>query len=86
MNYLLPALFLLTAATGTSVALTRTPRRQVMAISVNGLVLALLFMALQAPDVAFSELIVGTVATPLLILVALASMRMDRSPEGSDKE
>ena len=80
MNYLLGVLFLLTAVTGTSVALTRTPRRQVMAIGANGLVLTLLFMALQAPDVAFSELIVGAVATPLLFLVALASMRMDRSP------
>jgi uncharacterized MnhB-related membrane protein len=83
MNYLLPMLFLLTAVAGTSVVLTRTPRRQVMAIAANGLVLALLFMALQAPDVAFSELAVGTVATPLLFLVALASMRMDRSPDES---
>ena len=34
--------------------------RQVMAMAANGLVLAALFMALQAPDVAFSELAVGT--------------------------
>ena len=86
MNYLLPALFLLTAVTGTGVAVTRTPRRQVMAMAANGLVLALLFMALQAPDVAFSELTVGAVATPLMFLVALASMRMDRSPDEPDKK
>jgi energy-converting hydrogenase B subunit D len=86
VNYLLPVLFLLAAATGTSVVLTRTPRRQVMAIAANGLVLALLFMALQAPDVALSELTVGTVATPLLFLVALASMRMDRGPDKSSKK
>lgn len=86
MNYLLPVLFLLAAATGTGVVLTRTPRRQVMAIAANGLVLALLFMALQAPDVALSELTVGTVATPLLFLVTLANMRMDRSPGGPGKE
>lgn len=86
MSVLITLLFLLTAATGTGVALSRTPRRQVMAMAVNGLVLALLFMALQAPDVAFSELTVGTVALPLLFLVVLASIRMDRRPSRSDDE
>jgi uncharacterized MnhB-related membrane protein len=80
MSLLISLLFLLTAVTGTGVALTRTPRRQVMAMAVNGLVLALLFMALQAPDVTFAELAVGTAALPLLFLVVLASMGMDRSP------
>jgi energy-converting hydrogenase B subunit D len=86
MSLLITLLFLLTAATGAGVVLSRTPRRQVMAMAVNGLVLTLLFMALQAPDVAFSEITVGTVALPLLFLVVLASIRMDRSPHGSDKE
>lgn len=86
MRLLVPLLFLLAAASGTGVALSRTPRRQVMAMAANGLVLSLLFMALQAPDVAFSELTVGTVALPLLFLVVLASIRMDRSPRGPDKE
>jgi energy-converting hydrogenase B subunit D len=45
MSLLVTLLFLLAAATGTGVALSRTPRRQVMAMAVNGLVLALLFMA-----------------------------------------
>jgi energy-converting hydrogenase B subunit D len=80
MSLLVTLLFLLAAATGTGVALSRTPRRQVMAMAVNGLVLALLFMALQAPDVTFAELAVGTAAVPLLFLVVLASMGMDRSP------
>lgn len=86
MNALLTVLFLLTALTGSGVALTRTPRRQVMAMAANGLVLALLFMALQAPDVAFSELTVGTAALPLLFLVILASIRMDRSPRDGNKQ
>jgi energy-converting hydrogenase B subunit D len=79
MSLLVTLLFLLAAASGTGVALTRTPRRQVMAMAVNSLVLALLFMALQAPDVTFAELAVGTAAVPLLFLVVLASMGMDRS-------
>ncbi|HYZ21558.1 MAG TPA: DUF4040 domain-containing protein [Rhodopila sp.] len=79
MTVLLWMLLLMTAAAGTGVVLTREPRRQVLAIAANGLVLTLLFSALQAPDVAFSELAVGTVALPLLFLVALTSIRTDRT-------
>jgi uncharacterized MnhB-related membrane protein len=78
MSVLLAMLFVLVAVSGTGVVLSRTPRRQVLAMAVNGLVLALLFMALQAPDVAFSELVVGAAALPLLFLVVLASIKMDR--------
>ena len=86
MNILLPILLLLVATAGTGVVLTREPRRQVLAIAANGFVLALLFMALQAPDVAFAEIAVGAAATPLLFLVTLASMRMihDISPKDDD--
>lgn len=81
MTILVPLLLVLTAISGGGVALSRNPRRQVLAMSANGLVLAVLFMALQAPDVAFSELTVGMVALPLLFLVVLSSVRMDRHPE-----
>jgi energy-converting hydrogenase B subunit D len=77
MSLLIGLLFLLVAATGTTVALSRVPRRQVMAMAANGLALALLFMALQAPDVAFAELAVGTAVLPLLFLIVLASVRSD---------
>jgi len=86
MSVLIPLLLLLTAATGSAVVLTRSPRRQVMAMAANGLVLTLLFMALQAPDVAFSELTVGTVALPLLFLVVLASIHIDHRPNPPDSE
>ncbi len=78
MKLLLPLLLLLAALGGTGVVLSREPRRQVFALAANGLVLTLLFLALQAPDVALSELAVGTAATPLLFLVALAAVRMTR--------
>ena len=84
MSLLLGLLFVLAAVSGTGVALSRTPRRQVLAMAVNGMVLALLFMALQAPDVAFAEVAVGTAALPLLFLVVLASIKMDCSPPGGD--
>ena len=79
MKVLLPLLFVLVAIGGGGVVLTRNPRRQVLAIAANGFVLTLLFMALQAPDVAFAEIAVGAAATPLLFLVTLASMRMTRA-------
>lgn len=78
MTILLAVVLLLAALTGSGVVLSRDPRRQVFALAVNGTVLALLFFALQAPDVALSELAVGTAATPLLFLVTLAAIRINR--------
>jgi uncharacterized MnhB-related membrane protein len=75
---LLWMLLLLTALAGAGVVFSREPRQQVLALAGNGLALTLLFVTLQAPDVAFSELAVGTVALPLLFLVALTSIRTDR--------
>ena len=79
MTILIAALLLLVAATGTGVVLSRDPRRQVFAIAGNGLALSVLFFVLQAPDVALSEIVVGTAATPLLFLTALVAIRIDRS-------
>lgn len=75
MNVLLAVLFLLAGFAGTLVVLSREPRQQIFALAANGVVLTLLFFALQAPDVALSELAVGTAATPLLFLIALAAAR-----------
>jgi len=85
VTVLLAILLLLTAMSGAGVVLSRTPRRQVMAMAANDLVLSLLFMALQAPDVAFAEIAVGTVALPLLFLVVMASVKMDRKPDGDGR-
>ena len=65
----------LVAAGATAVVLTRRPVRQVIVLSAYGLMLALLFMVFQAPDVTLSELTVGAVTLPLLLLLALAKVR-----------
>jgi uncharacterized MnhB-related membrane protein len=78
MSALLAAAFLLAAAAGTGVVLSRRPRRQALAIAANGLALSVLFMALQAPDVAYSEIAVGTAVVPLMIMAALVSIETDR--------
>jgi energy-converting hydrogenase B subunit D len=81
MTALFAILLVFAAATGAGVVLSREPRHQAIAIGANGLVLALLFLALQAPDVAYSELVVGAAALPLLFLVALSVLRRGRRPQ-----
>ena len=75
MDVLQVVVLVLVAAGATAVVLTRRPARQVMVLSGYGLMLALLFMVFQAPDVTLSELTVGAVALPLLLLLALAKVR-----------
>lgn len=69
----------LVAAGGTAVVLTRDPRRQAVMLSLFGMSLTLLFLVLQAPDVALSEVTVGAAALPLMILVAIANIREPRA-------
>jgi energy-converting hydrogenase B subunit D len=64
--------FAMVAIGGTAVVLTRDPKRQAMVLSIFGVILTIFFLVLQAPDVALSELTVGAVALPLMILVAVA--------------
>jgi energy-converting hydrogenase B subunit D len=59
----------------TSVVLARDPLRQAMVASIYGLVLGILFFVFQAPDVALSQTVVGAVALPMMILLALAKIR-----------
>ena len=55
----------------TVVVLTRDPARQVLVFGAFGWTLALAFLLLSAPDVALSELVVGGIALPLMLLVTL---------------
>jgi energy-converting hydrogenase B subunit D len=71
------AALLLAAAAGAGVVLTRDPLAQAMVVSFLGIVLALLFLLYQAPDVALSQVVVGAVALPLMILLTLAKVRRD---------
>ncbi len=75
MDALQVTVLLLVAAGAALVALTRDPVRQAIVLSGYGLMLALLFMAFQAPDVTLSELTVGAVALPILLLLTLAKVR-----------
>lgn len=54
----------------------------VMALSVLGTVLTLLFLVLAAPDVAEAEAVVGAIALPVLYLVAIGKIRTDVPDRG----
>ena len=64
MDALQVTILVLVAAGATGVVLIRGPVRQVIALSVYGVLLAVLFLAFQAPDVTLSELTVGAVVLP----------------------
>ncbi len=76
------------AAAGTAVVLTRDPRSQVIGISFYGVLLGVMFFIYQAPDVALSQIAVGAVALPLMVMLALTKIRIaqqDREREEKKK-
>jgi energy-converting hydrogenase B subunit D len=75
MDALQVTLLLLVAAGATAVVLVKARVRQVLVLSAYGLILALLFLAFQAPDVTLSELTVGSILLPAIILLTLAKVR-----------
>jgi energy-converting hydrogenase B subunit D len=75
MDALQVTLLVLVAAGGTAVVLIRAPVRQVLMLSTYGVLLAVLFLAFQAPDVTLSELTVGAVLLPAVVLLTLAKVR-----------
>jgi energy-converting hydrogenase B subunit D len=78
MNVVFIALALVAVGvSGTAVVLTADPGRQAVSLSVFGLMLALLFFTLQAPDVALSQIAVGTALVPLMVMLAVRRTRRD---------
>jgi energy-converting hydrogenase B subunit D len=75
MDVLQVTVLVLVAAGVTAVVLIRERVRQVVALSVYGVLLAVLFLVFQAPDVTLSELTVGAVVLPVILLLTLAKVR-----------
>jgi energy-converting hydrogenase B subunit D len=74
MDTLQVTVLVLVAAGALIVVRTRDRVRLVLAVSLYGLLLALLFFVFQAPDVTLSELTVGSIALPLILLLAIAKV------------
>lgn len=48
---------------------------QIIALSFYGLLFALMFFLFQAPDVALSQVTVGAIALPLMVMLAITRMK-----------
>lgn len=84
-DLLVGVLLVATAVTGTAVALTRDPTRQALVLSAYGLVLGVLMVALQAPDVALAQIGIGTAVVPLLVILTVAKVDRELADrEGAD--
>jgi energy-converting hydrogenase B subunit D len=68
-------ILIMVAISGFMVVRTQNVIEQVIALSFYGLVTALMFFFFQAPDVALSQITVGAVALPLMIMLALSRMK-----------
>jgi uncharacterized MnhB-related membrane protein len=62
----------------TMVVRTREPSAQAVVLGGYGLLLSLLFVLLQAPDVALSQIAVGTAVVPLMVLLTVRAIARHR--------
>jgi energy-converting hydrogenase B subunit D len=77
---------ILVAVGGLAVVLTREPLHQALVVGVYGLLLALLFFVFQDPDVALSQIVISTVALPLMILLTLAKVSSHEQGDPEERE
>jgi uncharacterized MnhB-related membrane protein len=75
----------LVAIGGTVVTCTFDPARQAVTLSVYGVLLSILFLALAAPDVALSQVAVGSAVVPLMVLLAVRTVRTVRATKSRDR-
>jgi energy-converting hydrogenase B subunit D len=76
----------LVAVGGGAVVMTTEPLRQAMVLGIYGISLTLLFFTFQAPDVALSEIVVGGIGLPLIILAALRKVRQHERARQEDED
>ena len=89
MIYVGAGILLLVAYTGFAVVRTRDVTQQILALGFYGLVTALMFFFFQAPDVALSQITVGAVALPLMVMLAISRMKfraLSKSKRGEGDE
>ncbi len=75
------SVLLLVAVGAAGVVATREPLSQAVALGFYSFLLAAMFFLFQAPDVALSQIVVGAVISPLMILLSLSRIR--RSEESA---
>lgn len=78
-------IIVLVGAVALAVVLERDALRQAIVNGLYALLLVVLFVVFQAPDVALSMLVVGSIAYPLVLLVAIARVR-GRGEDATDAD
>jgi uncharacterized MnhB-related membrane protein len=78
MSLVIGAALTVVLAAAIAVVATQDPRRQAVTLSVFGLCMAVLFLTLQAPDVALSQVGIGTAIVPLMVMLAVSKIRGGR--------
>lgn len=68
-------LLALIAVTAFMIVRTDDLTSQLLALSFYGLLFALMFFLFQAPDVALSQITVGAIALPLMVMLAITRMK-----------
>jgi uncharacterized MnhB-related membrane protein len=71
MSALIAVMLTLVALGAVAVVFTDDPARQAVTLSAFGLLMSVLFMLVAAPDVALSQIGVGTAIVPLMVLLAI---------------
>jgi uncharacterized MnhB-related membrane protein len=72
------AALLMVGVAGTTVVLVRDPLRMTIVNTLFGLMLTILFLVFQAPDVALSMIVVGGIAYPIVLLAAISKVRSEK--------
>lgn len=85
ISILITVMLLVTAAVAALVVATTDNLQQIIGLSLYGLCLTLFFFLLQAPDVALAQLGVGTIALPLIVLLAMSKLRRRGGPKKKEK-
>ena len=78
MTVLIGIALTLVLAGAVAVVFTDDPQRQAITMSVYGVAMTVLFVLLAAPDVALSQVVVGTAIVPLMVMLTIRKIRGDR--------
>lgn len=86
MMWIGAGLLVLVAVSGFAVVRTRDVTCQLIALGFYGVLMALVFFFFQAPDVALSQITVGALVLPLMVMLAISRMKFRAASKRSAGE
>ncbi len=85
MQWFGAGLYLLIAVSAFALVRERDVTAQTVSLSFYGLLMALMFFFFRAPDVALSQITVGAIALPLMVMLALSRMKRHSAAKATAK-